>query len=97
MTPDTSPAATTMSRANLALGLGLAALVTWFIAIAITGENGDDNGWIWVVMAALGLAALVTGLRAGPGRPTGRALIGAAIGGVLVLLFLGFVIADAVS
>ncbi len=50
MTPDTSPAATTTSRANLALGLGLAALVTWFIAIAITGENGDDNGWIWVVM-----------------------------------------------
>lgn len=95
MTPDASPAATTSSRANLALGLGLAALVSWFIALAIT-EN-DDNGWIWVVMAALGLAALVTGLRAGPGRPTGRALIGAAIGGLLVLLFLGFVIADVVS
>ena len=97
MTPDTSPAATTTSRANLALGLGLAALVTWFIALAITGENGDDNGWIWVVMAVLGLAALVTGLRAGPGRPTGRALIGAVIGGLLFLVFLGFVIADAVS
>ncbi len=97
MSPDASPAATTTSRANLALGLGLAALVTWVIAIAITGENGDDNGWIWVVMAALGLAALVTGLRAGPGRPTGRALIGAAIGGLLVLLFLGFVIAEAVG
>jgi len=97
MTPDTSPAATTTSRANLALGLGLAALVTWFIAIAITGENGDDNGWIWAVMAVLGLAALVTGLRAGPGRPAGRALIGAAIGGLLFLVFLGFVIADAVS
>ena len=97
MTPDTSPAATTTSRANLALGLGLAALVTWFIAIAITGENGDDNGWIWVVMAVLGLAALVTGLRAGPGRPAGRALIGAAIGGLLFLVFLGFTIAEAVS
>ncbi len=96
MTPDTSPVATTTSRANLALGLGLAALVTWFLAVAITGEN-DDYGWIWVVMAVLGLAALVTGLRAGPGRPTGRALIGAAIGGLLVLLFLGFVIAEAVS
>ena len=96
MTPDASPAATTTSRANLALGLGLAALVTWFIAIAIAGDN-DDNGWIWVVMALLGLAALVTGLRAGPGRPTGRALIGAAIGGLLVLLFLGFTIAEAVS
>ncbi len=94
--PDASPAAPTTSRANLALGLGLAALVTWFVAIAIAGEN-DENGWIWVVMAVLGLAALVTGLRAAPGRPTGRALIGAAIGGLLVLLFLGFVIAEAVS
>lgn len=97
MTPDASPAAPTTSRANLALGLGLAALVTWFIAVVITGDNGDENGWIWLVMAALGLAAVVTGLRAGPGRPTGRALIGAAIGGVLVLIFLGFVIAEAVS
>lgn len=96
MAPDARPPATSTSRANLALGLGLAALITWFIAVAVTSEN-DENDWIWVVMAVLGLAALVTGLRAGPGRPTGRALIGAAIGGLLVLLFLGFVIAEAAS
>jgi drug/metabolite transporter (DMT)-like permease len=80
------------SRENLALGLGLAALASWVIAMIFAGEN-DDNGWLWVVMAALGLGALATGLTAGSGRPRGRALVGAVIGGLLVLLFLGFVIA----
>jgi len=97
MPNDASPATTTTSQANLALGLGLAAIVTWIIAVIASGESGDENGWLWVVMAVFALAALVTGLRANPGRPRGRALIGAVIGGLLVLLFLGFVIGDALS
>jgi len=91
---DANPAATNTSRENLALGLGLAALITWVIAVIISGDN-DEHGWIWPVMAGLGLAAVVAGLSAGPGRPRGRALIGTVLGGVLVLLFLGFVIAEA--
>ena len=92
-----SPATETTSQANLALGLGLAAALAWLVAILASGDSGDENGWLWVVMAVLALAALVTGLRAGPGRPHGRALIGTVIGGLLVLLFLGFVIGDALS
>jgi FtsH-binding integral membrane protein len=92
MPTDTSATPTTTSRGNLALGLGLAALVTWVIAVIVAGDN-DEHGWLWVVMAALGLGALVAGLSANPGRPHGRALVGTVIGGLLVLLFLGFVIA----
>ena len=82
------------SRENLALGLGLAALASWVIAVIVAGDN-DENGWLWVLMAGLGLGALVAGLSANPGLPRGRALIGAVIGGLLVLLFLGFSIAEA--
>ena len=97
MPTDPSPAIASTPRANLAFGLGLAAMATWIIAIFASGDSGDENGWLWVVMAVLALAALVTGLRANPGRPQGLALIGTVIGGLLVLLFLGFVIADALD
>lgn len=83
-------------RSNFALGLGLAAAASWCVAVAVAGDN-DENGFLWVVMAALGLAALVVGLTANPGAPRGRALVGTVLGGLLVLVFLGFVIADAVS
>ena len=97
MPTDASPATASTPQANLALGLGLAAIVTWIIAIIASGDSGDENGWLWVVMAVLALAALVTGLRANPGRPQGRALVGTVIGGLLVLLFVGFVIGDALD
>jgi len=97
MPTDVDPATKSTPQANLALGLGIAAIATWIIAVIISGESGDENDWIWVVMAVIALAALVTGLRASPGRPRGRALVGAVIGGLLVLLFLGFVIGDALS
>jgi bacteriorhodopsin len=85
-----SPATT--SREILAFRLGVAALVSWVLAMIFAGDN-DGSGWLWVVMAAFGVAAVVAGLRANPGRPQGRALVGVVIGGLLVLLFLGFVIA----
>ncbi len=97
MPTNSVPATETTSQANLALGLGLAAALTWLIAIFASGDSGDENGWLWVVMAVLALAALITGLRTSPGRPRGRALIGTVIGGLLVLLFLGFVVGDALS
>ncbi|MDQ3157796.1 MAG: hypothetical protein M3Q98_13910 [Actinomycetota bacterium] len=77
-------------RANLTLGLGLAALATQVIAMVANGD-GDKYGWIWVIMAALGVAAVAVGWTA---RQAGhfpmRALIGMVIGALLVLLFLLF-------
>ncbi|MGZ5367770.1 hypothetical protein [Aeromicrobium sp.] len=78
-------------RANLTLGLGLAALATQVIAMVANGD-GDKYGWLWVVMAALGLAALAVGWTARQaGHFPTRALIGMVIGALLVLLFLLFV------
>ncbi len=84
-------------RANLALGLGIAALATWVIAIVANGD-GNEYDWIWPIMAVFALAALITGWTAREGgRLRGRALVGAVIGGLLVLLFLAFVIGDALG
>ena len=85
------------SRANLTLGLGLAALVIW-IAAVILDEAGNEQVWMWMLMAGLGLAAVIAGFTSRRGqRPPGRALAGMVIGGLLVLMFLGFVIVDLVS
>ena len=51
---DTAP-----SRANLALGLGIAPLVANVVGMFISGDD-DANGWIWIVMGLLALAAVVT-------------------------------------
>ena len=84
-------------RANLAFGLGLAAFATWVIAIVANGD-GDKYDWIWPIMAVFGLAAPITGFTAREGgRLRGRALVGAVIGGLAVLVFLAFVIGDALG
>ena len=77
-------------RANLALGLGIGAAVLWVIAVIANGD-GDAYGWLWFVMAIVALGALVTGFIARvDGRIPMRAMIGMAIGGILVLVFLLF-------
>ena len=83
------------SRSNLAFGLGLAALASWIIAMAATGEDGDDNSWLWIVMFGFGAAALIAGLRVN--APRGRAWVGVVVGGLLVALFLAFIIGDLVT
>jgi hypothetical protein len=80
------------SRANLVLGLGVAALVANVLGMFITGDDGDSNGWIWIVMGVLALAAVVVGLMEGRGKPTGRTLVGTVLGGLILLEFLLFVI-----
>ena len=79
-----------MSKGDISLGLGVAALLTFVIAMFVTGDEGDENGWLWMVMAAFAAGALVVGLMAGGGKPKGRALIGTVIGALFVLLFLVF-------
>ena len=76
---------------DLAFGLGLVALVAQIVAMIVNAE-GDEYGWMWVVMFAFALGALVTGLLSGRGRPRGRALFGTVVGGLLVLLFLLFAV-----
>ena len=62
----------------------------WVIAFIANGD-GDAYGWLWFLMAALGLGALVTGFMARVGgRMDTRAMIGMAIGAVLVVLFVLF-------
>lgn len=82
-------AAPAVSRGNLALGLGVGAVLAMIVGMFIAGED-DENVWIWFVMAALGLGAVVVGLMAGRGKPVGRALIGTILGGLLFIWFLLF-------
>jgi len=78
------------SRANLALGLAVAALVAMAVLAAI-----DADGPIWLVVGVLSLAAVITGLVAGGGRPRGRALAAVVLGGVLFVVFVVFTIMEA--
>ena len=75
------------SKANLALGLGVGAVVAMLIGMVISGDD-DANGWIWLVMAGLGLGGLVVGLMDGRGKPAGRALIGVVLSALVLVLFL---------
>ena len=77
----------TTPRANLSLGLGIAAIAAQIIAMVANGD-GDKYGWMWIVMAVLALGALVTGLTARvDGKIPARAVMGMVIGALLVLLF----------
>lgn len=77
------------SKGNIALGLGVAAIVANVLGFFIAGEN-DENGWIWMVMGALALGAVIVGLMDGRGKPAGRALIGTVLGAVVLIEFLLF-------
>ncbi len=79
------------SRANLAAGLAVAAVVVWAVLIAI-----DADGPIWIVLGVLALSAAVTGWRAGGGAmPRGRALAALVVGGLLFIMFVVFTIMEA--
>jgi hypothetical protein len=84
---DAAGGSTAPSKANLSLGLGVAAVVAMLIGMVISGDD-DSNGWIWIVMAALGAGGLVTGLMDGRGKPVGRALIGVVLSALVLVLFL---------
>ena len=89
---DTEP-----SKANLALGLGLGALVANVLGGFISGDDDDSNGWIWIVMGLLALGAVVVGLMDGRGKPRGRALVGTVLGGLILLEFVLFLIVSSLS
>lgn len=73
------------SKANLALGLGIGAVLANVLGAFIAAD--DSNGWIWMVMGALALAAVVVGLMDGRGKPVGKALIGTVLGALILVEF----------
>jgi hypothetical protein len=78
------------SVANTALGLSLAAVITW-----VAGAAADE---LYVLMAVLAAAGLAVGVRARKalGREaqgSGRALAAIVVGGVLIALFVAFLVA----
>jgi len=88
--PDALGRTANSPRANLSLGLGVGAAVLWVIALIANGD-GDAYGWLWLVMAIVALGALAVGFVARvDGRIPGRAMIGMAIGAIVVLVFLLF-------
>lgn len=72
-------------RANLTLGLGIAAVAGLLLAIFATG-NDDQPEWLWFISPVLGIAAVAAGLtsRQGGKIPV-RAVIGMALGALLIL------------
>ena len=94
---DTSPpgqTGTTPSRANLSLGLGIATITGFILAVVVIGSD-DEPGWLWLISPVIGLGALVAGFTAREGgRFPGRAVIGMVIGALAILNLIGWVIAD---
>ena len=84
---------TSSSRANLSLGLGIATVAGFILAIVAT--SGDDEpGWVWFISPVLGLGALAAGLAAREGgRFPVRAVIGMVIGALAILNMIGWTIA----
>lgn len=86
-------AGTTSSRANLSLGLGIAAIAGFVLAIVATGSD-DEPGWLWMISPVIGLGALVAGLTAREGgRFPARAMIGMVIGALAIANLIGWTIA----
>ena len=79
------------SLTRTAVVLAAATVFTWVVLAAL-----DHDGAGWLVFPVLGLAAAVSAWRAGGTSPQNMGAFVALIIGVLaILVFLGFVIADA--
>ena len=79
------------SLTRLAVGLAAGALLAMIVLAA-----ADADGPIWIVQGVLAAAAVVVGWRAGGTTPRNALAFGALIVGAgLLLLFIGFTIAEA--
>jgi hypothetical protein len=85
---------TSPSRANLSLGLGIAAIAGFILAIVVTGSD-EKPEWLWLISPVIGLGALAAGLTAREGgRCPARAVIGMVIGALAIANLIGWAIAD---
>ena len=79
------------SLTRTAVLLAAATALVWVILAAM-----DHDGAGWLLLPVLGLAAAVTAWRAGGTSPQNmRAFVALIVGVLAILVFLGFVIADA--
>lgn len=87
----TSAEASNVSLTRTAVILALAGLLLMAVLATI-----DHDGWGWLLQPVLGVAAAVSAWRAGGSSPKNLlAFLALLIGVALVVVFLGFVIADA--
>jgi len=77
-------------QAKTALGLGLAGLVAMIVLGAL-----EVDGPIWLIVGALALAAIFTGLRTRAGGELSRLALGAVTLGAL--LFIAFVVGTVIE
>lgn len=83
--------ASNVSLTRIAAGLAIAG-----VALMVVLATIDHDGWGWLVQPILGLAAAITAWRAGGSSPKNIiAFLALLVGAALVVIFLGFVIADA--
>jgi hypothetical protein len=81
------------SLTRAALALAAATVVAWIVLAAL-----DHDGAGWLILPVLGVATALTAWRAGGTSPKNRGAFAAFIIGVLaIVVFIAFVIADAVS
>ena len=83
------------SKANLAVGLAILALVLYVVAMIIAQE--EENGWLWPVAGLVGGAGAVVGWMAGKPRPRGKALAAVILGGLIFITILVWTIVAAIT
>ncbi len=76
------------SRANLALGVSVVAVVLWVVAMIVAQE---ENGWLWPSSGLVGGAGAVLGWTAGTPR-RGKAMAAIVLGGLVFAMILGWII-----
>ena len=76
------------SRANIALGVSVAAVVLWVVAMIVAQE---ENGWMWPLAGVVGAIGAVLGWTAGKPR-TGKAMAAIVLGGLVFLAIVGWII-----
>ena len=87
---------TSAEASNVSLTRAAALFALAGVALMVVLAVIDHDGWGWVVQPILGLAAAGTAWRAGGGSPKNPvAFVALLLGVALVVVFLGFVIADA--
>ncbi len=86
--PATGAAPRNESLTRTAVAFAAAAVVAWFVLVAI-----DHDGPAWILLPVLGIGAAVTAWRAGGTSPTNKpAFVAFIVGAAAILSFLAFVI-----
>ena len=81
---------------NVSLTRMAALLALAGVAVMVVLAVIDHDGWGWLAQPVLGLAAAVTAWRAGGSSPKNLiAFLALLIGVILVVVFLGFLVAEA--